>query len=145
MPDFTQLAQLNTPQLKIPNLKDLMAPKMSPQPDPAIKAGEITVEAMEKVQNLMTGVATFNALRVAADQIAQAAPADDDVVIEAFGIVVTNVSFAQPHMLLLGGRDKDGNTTIVVAHYSQIVARVVYQPKQGPERIITGFGVASET
>jgi len=39
----------------------------------------------------------------------------------------------------LRGYDDAGNNTYVVAHFSQLVTRVVYLPKRGPERVITGF------
>jgi hypothetical protein len=66
-------------------------------------------------------------------------------VIEAFNILVTHVGFVKPHTLILRGRNSDGHPTSVVAHYSQMVARVIFSPKQQQERIVTGFGVVAES
>jgi hypothetical protein len=139
--------KIETPEIKIPRMEDLMDAKMQEhirqlreRSEPAIKGAEMMVEAVQKMQNLMTGAATFRALQVAVNETLKAAPKDHDVVILAFGITVTNVSFAKPHTLYLGGYNADGHRTIVVAHHSQMVAHVIYRPQQGPDRIITGFG-----
>jgi hypothetical protein len=54
------------------------------------------------------------------------------------------VRFSEPHTILFSGFNQEGNHTSVVVHYSQMVARVVYLPKRGPQRVITGFST-SET
>ncbi|MFA6561263.1 MAG: hypothetical protein WCV00_05090 [Verrucomicrobiia bacterium] len=118
---------IRIPDINIPVLRD-----------PAIVAGERQSVVMH---HLMSGVATFDALKKAVAQLVADAPTDHDVVIAAFGISVVNVHFLQPHSFLFSGFDEDGNKTAVVVHYSQMVARVVYLPKRGKNRVITGFAV----
>jgi hypothetical protein len=114
-------------------------PDLPCTPDPAITAGRQTVAAMH---GLMSGDATFIALKDAVDDLTRSAPEDHDIVIQAFDILVTEVRFLEPHTLLLRGFNQKGDRTFVVAHYTQMVARVVYLPKRGPERVITGFSFA---
>lgn len=108
----------------------------------AIRAAEMQSEVMH---NLMSGDATFIALKDAVDEITRSAPKDHDVVIQAFNILVAEVRLLQPHTLLLSGFNQEGHRTAVVAHYSQMVAHVVYFPQRGPERVITGFHVETES
>lgn len=108
---------------------------------PAIVAGERQEIVL---RHLMSGAATFAALKEAVDYLAGAAPKDHDVLIQAFNIGVVEVRFLQPHTFLFRGFDQEGNHTFVVVHFSQMVARVVYLPKRGPERVVTGFAVEKE-
>jgi hypothetical protein len=101
-------------------------------------------EAQIAMPHLLSGAATFAALKEAVDDLAAAAPKDHDVLIQAFNIGVVEVRFLQPHTFLFRGFDQEGNHTFVVVHFSQMVARVVYLPKRGPERVITGFAVEKE-
>ena len=119
-----------------PSIPDYPVPQIPYLPDPAIMAGRDTVDAMH---TLMSGDATFAALKDAVNEIRSRAPEDHDVLIQAFNILVSEVSFLYPHTLLLSGFNHSGHRTVVVVHYSQMIAHVVYLPKRGPERIITGF------
>ena len=105
---------------------------------PAIVAGEQQSAVMRQ---LMSGEATFTALKEAVAYLVGTAPKDHDVVIYAFDIFVVEVRFLQPHTFLFRGFDRDRNPASVVVHYSQMAARVVYLPKRGPERVITGFAI----
>ena len=96
----------------------------------------------EMTNTLLSGAATFAALKDAVDEVCRLAPKDHDVLIQAFGILVKDIRFTEPHTLLFSGVDQSGNGTVVVAHYSQVVAHVVYLPKQGPERVLIGFHTA---
>jgi hypothetical protein len=89
--------------------------------------------------SLLRGDSLFNALCKSVNDLKDRAPAEHDVLVEAFGINVVEVGFLEPHAFLLRGYDDAGNNTYVVAHFSQLVTRVVYLPKRGPERVITGF------
>jgi hypothetical protein len=91
--------------------------------------------------HLMSGEATFLALEKAVHDLVSSAPEDHDVIVHAFNIYVDKIGFIEPHSLLLSGFDQEGNHTSVVAHYSQMVARVIYIKKREPEkeRVITGF------
>ena len=94
------------------------------------------------ISHWLSGEAAFNALRQAVDELASSAPKDHDVLIEAFGIAVNDVRYMKPHTFLFRGYDEQGHETAVVCHFSQLVARVVYLPKRGPSRVITGFSNA---
>ena len=109
--------------------------------DAAAAAGRETVETL---WDLLSGEATFVALKDAVEQIVGAAPEDHDVLIQAFNVSVLEVSFRKPHTILFRGLDQKGNHTSVVVHYSQMVARVVYLPKRGPQRVVTGFSPSKD-
>ena len=112
-----------------------------PQVRPAaIVAAERQTAAM---RGLMSAEATFSALISAVNQLSRSAPKDHDVLIHAFGISITQVRYVQPHTFIFEGFNSEGHTTTAVCHYSQLVAHVVYIPKRGPSRVITGFSNAA--
>ena len=86
-----------------------------------------------------TGEAAFTALEKAVDDLKSVAPEDHDVLVQAFDISVDKIGYVEPHTLTFSGIDGDGYHTSVVAHFTQLVARVVYLPKKNSERVITGF------
>ena len=129
-----------TPKLPAPLAKMANFPFPSLK-HPAIVAGEQQSAVMRQ---LMSGDATFAALKAAVAHLVSTAPKDHDVVIYAFDIYVVQVHFIQPHTFLFQGFDQNRNPASVVVHYSQMAARVVYLPKQGPKRGITGFAVEGE-
>jgi hypothetical protein len=95
---------------------------------------------------LLRGDSLYDALTEAVRDLTDQAPAEHDILVEAFGIYVTKIGFIEPHAFLLSGYDDSGNETSVVAHFSQLITRVVYLPKKGLDRVITGFArVASKT
>ena len=96
-------------------------------------------EAQAILPALLSGEASFAALRRAVEELAASVPADHDILIEAFGLTVTSVTYIPPHMLVFRGTNQEGNNTFAICHFSQLVAKVVYRPKQGPNRVITGF------
>ena len=104
-----------------------------PQMQPVINRGDVTTH------RLLRGDSLYDALLKAVKDLTGSAPAEHDVLVEAFGIYVTEIGFLEPHAFLLSGYDDNGNKTSVVAHFSQLVTRVVYLPKKGPDRVITGF------
>jgi hypothetical protein len=113
--------------------------EISRQPDPAIIAGEKQSRVMH---SLMSAEATFSALIQAVNELSRTAPKDHDVLIHAFGISVTQVRYVEPHTFIFEGFNGEGHATFSVCHYSQLVAHVVYIPKRGPNRVITGFSNA---
>lgn len=131
-----------------------MDPIKSPRIDlgalslPHIKpAALIASERQEAVmREMMSGEATYIALNKAVQELVGAAPKDHDVLVHAFDIFVTKIGLLYPHTLLFRGFDQGGNHTSVVAHFSQVVARVIYLPKKEPsvERVVTGFWVENE-
>lgn len=96
------------------------------------------------IRHWHSGESAFIALKEAVNELASSAPKDHDVLIQAFNIAVTEVRYIEPHTLLFRGFDNHGNNTSVVAHYSQLVAHIVYLPKQSKERVITGFARVKE-
>jgi hypothetical protein len=89
--------------------------------------------------SLLSGEAAFAALRASVDELVRLAPPDHDVLVHAFGIAVREVRFVAPHILVFHGWDEAGHDSSVIVHFSQLVARVVYQLKVGLERVVTGF------
>jgi hypothetical protein len=54
-------------------------------------------------------------------------------------LTVLDARFLEPHTFLFEGIGPDNNRGAAVCHFTQVVARVVYLPKRGPDRVITGF------
>ncbi len=104
-----------------------------------IVAGERQVAAM---RGLMSGDATFLALKQSVQKLSRSAPEGHDVLIHAFDVSVTNVRYVEPHTFVFEGFNSEGHTTVAMCHYSQLVAHVIYVPKRGSSRIITGFNNA---
>lgn len=96
----------------------------------------------ERQQRLASGEATYKALITAVKALIAKAPPECDVLIEAFGILVQDVKFIQPHTFIFLGCDEEGNATCAVVHFSQVITKVVFRPKTGAERVITGFSKA---
>ena len=108
-------------------------------PSPVIVAGERQAKVM---RGLMSGDATFAALKQSVEQLSRSAPKDHDVLIHAFGISITNVRYVEPHAFVFEGFNSEGHASFATCHYSQLVAHVIYIPKRGPDRVITGFSNA---
>lgn len=111
------------------HIRDLIA-SMSRRPD---------IPEVKHFSHWLSGDAAFIALKEAVDELVTSAPKDHDVLVQAFNISVREIRYVEPHTFLFSGFNDIGHHTAVVAHYSQVVAHIVYLPKQGPERIITGF------
>jgi hypothetical protein len=112
-----------------------------PRIDPTIEMGYKNIRAM---RDMLSGEAVFTALEEAIEEFRSRAPEDHDVLIVAHDIFVTEVGFIYPHSFVLKGFDGDLHRAIVVVHHSQLVARVISRPKQGQERVITGFAPPPE-
>jgi len=91
---------------------------------------------------LLSGEAAFDALKYAVHELSCSVPEDHDVVVQAFDLIVHEIRFIRPYILLFEGRDHEDHAAFVMCHFSQIVARIVYRPKSGTSRIITGFSDA---
>jgi hypothetical protein len=94
---------------------------------------------LELQSRFLSGERTWLALKRSVEELARSAPADHDILLMADNIRVLNANFIPPHSFLFQGVDENGYDTGVVVHFSQLKARVVYLPKRGPERVITGF------
>ncbi len=97
------------------------------------------IPEIKHMSHWLSGDATFEALKEAVDELVASAPEDHDVLVQAFNISVREIRYIEPHTLLFSGFTQEGHHTSVVAHFSQVVAHVVYLPKKSKERIITGF------
>lgn len=87
----------------------------------------------------MSGDATFAALKQSVDELSGSAPEDHDILIHAFGVSVIDVRYVEPHTFVFRGFNGEGHTTFATCHYSQLVAHIIYIPKRGPARVVTGF------
>jgi hypothetical protein len=56
---------------------------------------------------------------------------------------VLEARYIEPHTFLFQGVGQDGNRAGIVCHFTQVVAKVVYLPRRGPSRVITGFATTS--
>lgn len=111
---------------------------------PSILPKFAAVPKITPLSHFLSGEAAFEALKREVDILVHLAPADHDVLIHAFGIAVRQVRFVEPHTLLFRGVNDEGHDTSVIAHFTQLVARIVYLPTQGPRRIVTGFATMSD-
>lgn len=92
------------------------------------------------MSDYLSAEAAYGALQNAVDKFRRIAPENHDIVIEAFNILVTKVEYIEPYILSLRGFNHEGNDTLVVTHFTQLVARIVHVPKcVKRDRIITGF------
>ncbi|SRR6266496_2187759 len=105
----------------------------------AAQRAKETREAQLALPRLLSGESAFIALKQAVDELARSAPPDHDVLIEAFNLAVREVVYIEPHTLLFRGINQEGNDSFVISHFSQLIARVIYRPKIGDARIVTGF------
>jgi hypothetical protein len=121
----------------LPNLTKRLA-NLSYTPT-EIVAADKQIAAMRR---LMSADATFYALLESVKRLTKSAPKDHDILVQAFGISITQVQYAGPHTLVFEGFNDEGNTSFVVCHFSQLIAHVIFTPKRGPSRVITGFAGA---
>jgi hypothetical protein len=96
----------------------------------------------KQISHYVSGAASFNALKVAVQEMVSLAPEDHDVLIKAFNVIVTQIRYIEPHTFILSGFLPDGHHTSVVCHYSQIVAHVIYLPKKEKKRMVIGFSTS---
>ena len=91
------------------------------------------------LESLLSGRATFEALIQATQELSRLAPDDHDIFVLVGDIEVVQVRFIEPHTFSFEGFKEDGQRAWIVEHFSQLSARVVYRPKRGTSRVITGF------
>jgi hypothetical protein len=85
------------------------------------------------------GESTWCALKRAVANLATRVPDDHDVLVLIGDVAVLEAEFNEPHTFLFCGINSDGAHTAVVAHYTQVLARIVCRPKLGLRRVMTGF------
>jgi hypothetical protein len=92
--------------------------------------------------HLFSGAATFDALISAVQELSRIAPDDCDVFVKVGNMSVLKVRFIEPHTFSFEGFNQEGQRSWMVSHFSQLRASVIYLPKRGPSRVITGFSNA---
>ena len=113
-------------------LNDILSERLVPR-------RQFDLSKITPLSHWLSGDAAFLALKEAVNKLVALAPEDNDVLVQAFNISVREIRYIEPHTFLFSGFNQEGHHTSVVAHFSQVVAHIVYLPKQGSERIITGF------
>lgn len=98
--------------------------------------------AQVALPSLLSGDATWYALKRAVNNLVSCAPQDHDVLILVNDVVVLEAEFIEPHTFLFHGINQDGHRSGIVVHYTQVQARIIYRPKIGAVRVITGFSNA---
>jgi hypothetical protein len=96
-------------------------------------------EAQGALPALLSGRATFAALKQAIDELTRVAPPDHDVLIQAFDLIVSEVVYIEPHAFIFRGQNQQGHNAFVICHFTQLIAKAIYRPKRGDSRIVTGF------
>jgi hypothetical protein len=96
-------------------------------------------DAQAMMPSLLSGQATFNALSTAVDDLLKKAPQDCDVLVRIHSLIVENVRFIAPHTFFCEGYNQEGHPSSLVCHFTQLIAEVVFLPKKGNSRVITGF------
>jgi hypothetical protein len=88
---------------------------------------------------LLSGDSIWVGLKIAIDDLKSSAPQDCDVLIHFDDLSVHEVQFIEPHTFLFKGSNGHGHNASIVCHFTQVKAHVIYRPKQGADRMITGF------
>jgi hypothetical protein len=88
---------------------------------------------------MMSGHATWDAMKSAVEHLRRSAPDGHDVIIMVGDVSVEKAFFIEPHTFLFEGVNQDGDNTWIVLHFSQLAVGVVHRPKRRPEPVITGF------
>jgi hypothetical protein len=94
-------------------------------------------EAQLALPCLLSGQATFIAMKRAVDEFQSRAPQNHDVLIQVDDIIVTEAQFIKPHTFLFEGLDEDGHRAGIVCHFTQVKARILYRPQRETDRIIS--------
>lgn len=85
------------------------------------------------------GEVTWFGLKRAVDDLLRRASPDHDVIMFVSDVAIFEAEFLSPHTFIFRGVNRDGYFTNIVSHYAQVMARIIYRPKQGPNRIVTQF------
>jgi hypothetical protein len=96
-------------------------------------------DAQISMPALLSGHATWEAMKSAIEKLRRIAPKDHDVVIKVSDVTVIEAYFIEPHAFLFQGVNDVGEDTWIGLHFSQLVFAVIHRPKFRPEPTITGF------
>jgi hypothetical protein len=97
------------------------------------------LSSLKPISYYATGEASFLVLKDAVNEFTRFAPEDHDIMIHAFGLTVHEIRYIAPHIFIFNGFDNNGNETMLVIHYSQLVAHIVSLPKRSEKREVIGF------
>lgn len=95
--------------------------------------------AQVALPSLLSGYATWDAMKSAVEQLRRTAPEDHDVVIKISDVTVHEAFFIEPHAFLFKGVNNDGENTWIGLHFSQLVFGVIHRKRRGTESVVTGF------
>src|SRR5437016_10676464 len=94
----------------------------------AAQGGQMAVD--ERQRRLLSGDATWLALKRAVEELSRIAPQDHDVVLRVGDLTVLEARYIEPHTFLFGGMADDGSHSWIVMHFSQVVFRVIHRAKR---------------
>jgi hypothetical protein len=92
---------------------------------------EFLSDTAESLQSLLDGSGTYAAIQDTVKNLRELAPEDHDTLIASCGLIIDEVGFKHPHTIVLGGMDERGDRSSIVAHFTQIMLKVVYLPRAG--------------
>lgn len=96
-------------------------------------------EAQLAMPALLSGHATWEAMKSAIEQLRRVAPKDHDVVLKVSDVTVIEAYFIEPHTFLFEGVNDAGQSTWLGLHFSQLAFAAIHRAKLRPEPVITGF------
>lgn len=112
-------------------------PAVQPVQSEAGRCLKAAVGAQISLPRLLSGEATFLAMKSAVDDLVNRVPQDHDVFIITDNVLVFEARFIEPRTFLFEGLDPDGNRTGIVCHFTQVRARVLSRPKRNETRFVS--------
>jgi hypothetical protein len=103
------------------------------------RAAQAVDDQTRIMRGLMSGQATWDAMKSAVEHLRRSAPKDHDVFVMVADVAIIEAFFMEPHTFLFEGVNQDGHHTWIVLHFSQLAVGVVHRPKRKPEPVCTGF------
>lgn len=91
----------------------------------------------ESVNDLTGGAAALAGLQYALEQLSSLPAKDCDTLVKAYDVTVSEVSLLKPDTLLLTGVDDHGADVVVLVHYTQLIAHIVFLPMKGEVPVVT--------
>ena len=95
--------------------------------------------AQVALPSLLSGDATWSAMKSALESLRRSAPKDHDVVIKVSDVTVIKAYFIEPHSFLFEGINDVGESTWIGLHFSQLVFGVIHRKRKGRRSVVTGF------
>lgn len=105
----------------------------------SVRRARTAAETQIALPKILSGNATWDAMKSAVEQLRRVAPEDHDVVIKVSDVTVVKAYFIEPHAFLFEGVNDVGENTWIGLHFSQLVFAVIHRQKFRQEPVITGF------